>query len=251
MERHMLKDQVAIITGGSRGIGRAIAERFAAEGAAVLLVATTPARLEAAAEAIRSAGGRVAVLAGDVADPAVAERARDLALGEFGRLDILVNCAGIISRTPVEDLPLAEWHRVLDVNLHGTFHFCRAAIPLLVARGRGRVINMTSQMAKLPHPSAAPSYEVSKAGIVALTRHLALRYARAGVCVNAIAPGSIDTDMPKSMTAEARERLRQAIPMGRLGLPDEVASCALFLASSLADYVTGEILDVNGGTLMD
>ena len=247
----LLRGRTAIITGGSRGIGRAIARRFAAQGASSLLVATTPGHLESAAAEVRTMGVRVETLCGDVSDPDLAARALDLCTDRLGQVDILVTCAGIISRTPFEDLPFAEWRRVLDVNLDGTFHFCQRIIPSMAAAGGGSVITMTSQMAKLPHPSAAPSYEVSKAGIVALTRHLALRFARRGVRVNGIAPGSIDTDMPKSMKVEARERLRQAIPMGRLGEPDEVGNAAVFLASPMSSYLTGEILDVNGGSLMD
>lgn len=248
----LLDNKVAIVTGGSRGLGKAIALKFAEHGASLLLVATNQERLEQSAHQIRLLRTtQVDVIAGDVAIPEFAQGVVSKTLDLFGRVDILVNCAGIITRTPVEELSLDDWHRVIDVNLHGTFHLCRAVLPLMREQKFGKVINMTSQMAKLPHPSASPSYEVSKAGQVALTRHLAYHYAQYGVCVNAIAPGSIDTDMPKSMSPEARERLRNAIPMRRLGEPEEVADCALFLASSMSNYITGEVIDINGGTLMD
>ncbi|MCV6636794.1 SDR family NAD(P)-dependent oxidoreductase [Candidatus Albibeggiatoa sp. nov. NOAA] len=248
----LLSNKVAIITGGSRGLGKAIALRFAEQGASVVLVATDEQRLnQAAAEITQATGQSAVVLAGDIADPLFSDTIVQTTQDKFGHIDILVNCAGIVTRTPIEQLPLDEWYRVIDVNLHGTFHLCRAVLPYMRTQEAGKIINMTSQMAKLPHPSAAPSYEVSKAGQIALTRHLAYHYAQYNICVNAIAPGSINTDMPKSMTEAARERLRNAIPLRRLGEPEEVADCALFLASSMSNYITGETIDINGGTLMD
>jgi len=247
----MLHGKTAIVTGASRGIGRAIAETFAKNGASLVLVAREQDELQHAANVVRKNGGRVETLLADVAIPETAKQAVSLAYCFGGGVDVLVNCAGIITRTPFEELSLEEWHSVINVNLHGTFHMCQAVLPMMREAGAGRVINITSQMAKLPHPSAAPSYEVSKAGMVALTRHLALQYAKYNVLVNGIAPGSINTRMPKSMSDEARERLRKGIPMQRLGEPEEVADCVLFLASSLSTYITGEIIDVNGGSLMD
>jgi len=247
----MLKGKTAIITGGSRGIGRAIAERFAEHGARLVLVAREEEDLVDTATFIASRGGTAKTLTADVAVMDTARNAVALAR-EFGpNIDILVNCAGIITRTPFEQLSDAEWRSVLDVNLHGTFYFCQAVLPSMREVGQGRVINITSQMAKLPHPAASPSYEVSKAGMVALTRHLAYQYAPHNVLVNAIAPGSINTSLPKSMTEEARAKLKSGIPMKRLGEPEEVADAALFLASDLSSYITGEVLDVNGGSLMD
>lgn len=196
-------------------------------------------------------GTSVEILASDVSRSETAHEAVDLATVSFGGVDILVNCAGTISRTPFALLGADEWQRVLDVNLTGPFHMAQTAVPSMIARGGGKIINVTSQMARIPHPAAAPSYEVSKAGLAALTRHLALHLAEHGICVNAIAPGSIDTDLPKSMTEEARERLRRAIPLGRLGDPLEVGNLAVFLASSLSDYITGATVTISGGSLMD
>jgi len=247
----LLENKVAIVTGGSRGLGLAIALKFASHGASLILVATNQERLNQAAKEVRNRGAKAEIMAGDIANPAFSEEIVKVTLDNFGQIDILVNCAGVITRTPVETLSLEDWYRVIEVNLHGTFHACRAVLPLMRTQGYGKIINMTSQMAKLPHPSASPSYEVSKAGQIALTRHLAYHYAPYNICVNAIAPGSINTDMPKSMTPEAREHLRRAIPLRRLGEPDEVADCALFLATSMSDYITGETIDINGGTLMD
>lgn len=247
----MLKNKVAIVTGSSRGIGRAIALKFASNGASVTLVADQDkAGLDQVADEVRKIGMKAIIVPGDVARPELSKKAVQRTMDEFGPVDILVNCAGIITRTPVEDLSLEDWFRVIDVNLHGTFHMCRAVLPLMRAKNKGKIINMSSQMAKLPHPSASPSYEVSKAGQIALTRHLAYHYAKYNICVNAIAPGSINTQMPNSMSPEAREKIRQAIPFRRLGEPEEVSDLALFLASSMSDYITGATLDINGGSFM-
>lgn len=247
----MLKNKAAIITGGSRGIGYAIARKFAENGASLLLVALHEERLLQAQKQIRKIGSNADIIYGDIAEPALSKRIVKRALEIFGTIDILVNCAGIITRTPVESLTMNEWHRVINVNLNGTFYLSQAVLPVLCAKNYGKIINITSQMAKLPHPNASPSYEVSKAGMVALTRHLAYHYAKYNICVNAIAPGSIDTDLPKSMPAEARQRFKNAIPFQRLGQPEEVADLALFLASDNSNYITGATINISGGSLMD
>jgi len=247
----MLKDKVAIITGGSRGIGRAIAQKFAENGASLLLVALHEDRLLKAKQEICQMGVKVEILYGDIAKADFSQTILARALDIFGTIDILVNCAGTITRTPVKDLTLDEWHRVIDVNLNGTFYLSQAVLPIMCRKNHGKIINITSQMAKIPHPSASPSYEVSKAGMIALTRHLAFHYAKYNICVNAIAPGSIDTDLPKSMSPEARQRLKNAIPLKRLGDPLEVGSLALFLASDDSNYITGATINISGGSLMD
>lgn len=246
----MLHNKVAIITGASRGLGRAIALKFAENGASTMLVATNEDRLKQVAQEVEYLGVEARMAAGDIAKPEFSTHIMQSTLDAFGKVDILVNCAGIITRAPVEDLSLDDWYRVIDVNLNGTFHMCRAVLPFMRAQQHGKIINMTSQMARLPHPGASPSYEVSKAGQTALTRHLAYHYAKYNICVNAIAPGSIDTELPKSMSPEARERLRNVIPLRRLGEPEEVADCAVFLASPMSNYVTGATIDINGGSLM-
>ena len=247
----MLEKKVAIVTGASRGLGRAIAEKFAVNGANLVLVALHEDGLRNVADVISQLGGSASILAGDIAIPETSQLAFQMALDNHGGVDILVNNVGTISREPVEELSVDSWQRVIDANLNGTFHMSRAVLPYMREQARGKIINMSSQMAKIPHPSAAPSYEVSKSGVVALTRHLAYHYARFNICVNAIAPGSIDTDLPKSMTPAQRQKLKDAVPMRRLGDPEEVADCAFFLASTMSDYLTGEVIDINGGTVMD
>lgn len=251
MNINLLSNKIAVISGASRGIGRDIALRFAKEGASLVLICLkNEDRLDEVRQEVEAMGAKTLSIIGDVSDVKFCELVLEQTVAEFGGADILVNCAGIITRAPFEDLNLDDWHRVIDVNLHGTFYLCRMFLPHMRSKMHGKVINVTSQMAFLPHPGASPSYEVSKAAITALTRHLSFQYAKYNVCINAIAPGSINTDLPKSMTPEARAKLENAIPMRRLGSTEEVGDCALFLASSMSDYVTGTTLHVNGGSLM-
>ena len=251
MHTKLLADKIAVISGASRGIGREIALCFAREGASLVLICLeNESRLAEVHRQIEEIGSTAVSIAGDVSDIEFCESVFAETMRKYGRADILVNSAGTITRAPVEDMTLDEWHRVINVNLHGSFYLCRMFLPVMRKQQSGKVINLTSQMAHTTHPSASPSYEVSKAALTALTRHLAFQYAKYNVCVNAIAPGSIDTDMPKSMSHEARERLKNGVPMTRLGEPQEVGECALFLASEMSDYVTGTTLHVNGGSLM-
>lgn len=245
-----LSGRVAIVTGASRGIGRAIAKAYCAAGAKVVILALHDEKLDEAEQEMRSTGASVSKLCGDVAEPETARRAVKSALALGGAVDVLVNCAGTISRENLEETSDESWGRVLDVNLAGSFYQCREVLPHMRERGRGKIINVTSQMAFMAHPSASPSYEVSKAGLTALTRHIALHYAKFGICANAIAPGSIDTDLPKSMSEEARAKLKAGIPLLRLGETKEVANLALFLASDCSNYITGQTIAITGGSLM-
>ena len=241
---------VAIVTGASRGIGRAIAKAYCTAGAKVVMVALHDDKLDEAEQAMRLTGASVSKICGDVAEPETSRRAVDAALTLGGSVDVLVNCAGTISRESLEETSDESWGRILDVNLAGSFCHCRAVLPHMRERKRGKIINVTSQMAFMAHPSASPSYEVSKAGLTALTRHIALHYAKFGICANAIAPGSIDTDLPKSMSEEARAKLKASIPLLRLGETTEVAGLALFLASDSSNYITGQTIAITGGSLM-
>jgi 3-oxoacyl-[acyl-carrier protein] reductase len=247
----MLRNKAAIVTGGSRGIGYAIARKFADNGASLLLVALHEKGLLRAQKEIRKTGCKVEIIHGDIADPTFSEKIVAQAMKLFGTIDILVNCAGIITRTSFAKLSWDEWQRVIDVNLNGTFYLSQAVLPVFCTKNYGKIVNLSSQMARIPHPNASPSYEVSKAGIVALTRHLAYHYAKYNICVNAISPGSIDTDLNKTMPAEARQRFKNAIPFQRLGLPEEVGDLAMFLASDKSDYITGANINISGGSLMD
>lgn len=240
-----------LITGASGGLGSSISQLFAIEGANLILLGLHPGpKMQRIKDFVSSREADALYFFGDVASPKFCDQVIRSSLKKFKKIDILVNCAGIITRTPFEELSFEEWKLVLNVNLNGTFNMCKKIIPSMAKAGFGRVINITSQMAFLPHPGASPSYEASKAAVTALTRHLASIYADKGVCVNALAPGSINTDLPKSMSASIRAALENKIPMKRLGEPEEVASIVAFLSSPDSAYITGSTIHVNGGTLM-
>ena len=247
----LLKNKIAVITGASRGIGKSISLAFAREGASLVLICHKDINsLNAVKKESELFGVKVFNLMGDVSSEDFCNKVIKKTVDLFGRIDILVNCAGTITRNSVEDMSIKEWHRVIDVNLNGALYLCRNSLPIMRKQKYGKIINVTSQMSHTPHPSASPSYEVSKSGMTALTRHLALKYAEFNVCVNNIAPGSIDTDLPKSMSNDQRQKLKDAVPMNRLGAPEEVADCALFLSSDMASYITGSTIHINGGSLI-
>jgi len=247
----LLQNKIAIITGASRGIGKSIALNFAKNGASLALVCLSDqASLDSVKKEAELLGVKVITFMGDVASESFCNEITSKTSDAFGTVDILVNCAGTITRSVTEEMSSEEWHRVIDVNLHSVLYLSQDVLPIMRKKKYGKIINLTSQMAHAPHPSASPSYEVSKSGITAFTRHLALEYAKFNVCVNNIAPGSIDTDLPKSMSNDARQRLKKAIPMQRLGEVEEVANCVLFLASDMSSYVTGSTIHINGGSLI-
>ena len=273
-----LDGKVAIVTGGANGIGRACCERFSEEGAAVVVADLLEEPGRAAVEQLRSAGARAAFVPLDAADAdandALAARAVEL----FGRLDVLVTAAGIshagyrsgdrdadarMLATAAEslgnparaftELGLDEWQRVIDVNLTGTFLAVRAAARVMVEAGRGgSIVTIASIAAK--HPEAGPaSYAVSKAGVWMLTKHAARSLGPSGIRVNAIGPGFIQTNMTRILEdlPAAQDSLLMTVPLGRIGLPREVADTAVFLASDEASYYTGEILHPDGGFYTD
>jgi 3-oxoacyl-[acyl-carrier protein] reductase len=248
MNRLVLEARSALVTGASRGIGRSIALRFGEEGCDVALnYVAEPARdnareAEDVAEAIRARGHRCLCVEADVTTEAMVAQA----IEAFGKLDILVNNAGITRDRTLKKLGKADWDAVIAVNLTGAFHCTRAAIEHMRERGYGRVISVASVVGQTGNIGQT-SYAASKAGLIGFTKSLAREVARRGITVNAIAPGFIDTEMTRAIPAEALEQALAAIPIGRLGCPEEVASAALFLASDEASYITGHVLAVNGG----
>jgi 3-oxoacyl-[acyl-carrier protein] reductase len=237
-----------VIIGAAGGIGAASAARFAREGARLVLVDANAARLEAmapppgAAEVIRHAA--------DVTDEA-AVAALAAAVGErFGRVDVLVNGAGIIASTPFEAITPAEWRRMVAVNLDAVFLGCRAFLPLLRATGHGRIINFTSLAAQVGGIMAGAHYAAAKAGVMSLTKSLAKYLAADGVRVNAIAPGAVDTELLHAFTPEQREILRENVPVKRFASPEEAAELVAYLASPAADYITGQTINLNGGVYL-
>jgi 3-oxoacyl-[acyl-carrier protein] reductase len=243
----LLQNQVAFITGARRGIGRAIALRFAQEGAdCVLLARSAPDEL---AEEIRALGRRALALAVDVSDAEAVDASVKQAMSEMGRIDILVNNAGIAQDGLLLRMKLEQWQKVIDVNLSGAFYCTKAvARPMLKAES-GRIINISSVIGQMGNAGQA-NYAASKAGLIGFTKSIAKELGSRGITVNAIAPGFITTDMTSEMSEEARTQLLKNIPLGALGEPEDVAHVALFLASAGARYITGQVLNVDGGMIM-
>jgi 3-oxoacyl-[acyl-carrier protein] reductase len=244
-----LDNQVAIVTGASRGIGRAIALELAKQGATVIGTATSESGAAAIGEAFAQAGakGRGAVL--DVNDAAAADAFIDATVKEFGGLNVLVNNAGITKDQLAMRMKDDEFDAVIDTNLRAVFRLSRAVLrPMMKARG-GRIINITSVVGSSGNPGQA-NYAAAKAGVAGMTRALAREIGSRGITVNCIAPGFIDTDMTRVLPEEQRAALTTQIPLGRLGSPEDIAHAVAFLASPFAGYITGTTLHVNGGMYM-
>jgi 3-oxoacyl-[acyl-carrier protein] reductase len=247
-----LEGKVAVVTGGSRGIGRAVAAALAVRGARVVVnYAANEAAAVDTVQMLSAAGGTAVPIRFDVADAAAVDVAfKEIAASEGG-LHILVNNAGVAVNALTLGSKDADWRRALDVNLLGTVNCTRAALrSLMRARDAGRIINITSIVGEMGSSGQGP-YAAAKAGIIGLTKTWAREYASRGITCNAVSPGYIDTDMTAAdLPPERREALMQAIPLGRVGKPEDVAAAVAFLAGPGAGYVTGEVLRVNGGLLM-
>jgi 3-oxoacyl-[acyl-carrier protein] reductase len=243
-----LQGRVAAITGGALGIGRATARLFAAEGATVALGDVEVGAAETVAKEIVNGGGRAIAVAVDVGDAGQVQAFVDRVVGELGRLDIMFANAGIAHSAPFLEHPEAQWHRVLRVNLTGVFLCCQAAARQMVKQGGGRII-ATASINGFRGVENLIGYNVAKAGVIELTKTMAVELAKHHIAVNAIAPAQIDTRLTQSLPEEARQRRVARIPMGRFGEVDEVAKAALFLASDDAAYITGHTLAVDGGYL--
>ncbi|MFM0098127.1 3-oxoacyl-ACP reductase FabG [Paraburkholderia nemoris] len=244
-----LDKQIAIVTGASRGIGRAIALELARQGATVIGTATSESGAAAISEAFNAAGvsGRGAVL--NVNDAAAAEALIDGTVKEFGALHVLVNNAGITQDQLAMRMKDDDWDAVIDTNLKSVFRLSRAVLrPMMKAKG-GRIINITSVVGSAGNPGQV-NYAAAKAGVAGMTRALAREIGSRGITVNCVAPGFIDTDMTKTLPEEQQTALKTQIPLGRLGSPDDIAHAVAFLASPQAGYITGTTLHVNGGMYM-
>lgn len=250
-----LQAKVAIVTGAARGIGQAIAQRLAEEGARVVLVDLDAQAVRATADALVSAGHHCEAQAVDVADgPAVQALVEQLAR-RLGGIDILVNNAGISPKREgrkffVEEMDEAGWNQVLAVNLTSVFLFSQACVPAMKARGGGRIVNISSQSARTRPLSTSAHYAASKAGVTGFSRALATEVGEFGITVNCIAPGLIETEMFKGFSPERQEAAVSQVPLKKAGQPADVAAAAAFLASDDGRYLTGTTIDVNGGLFM-
>jgi 3-oxoacyl-[acyl-carrier protein] reductase len=238
--------KVSLVTGASRGIGRAIAKALAAEGATVVLGARDAARLQAAVAEIAAAGGRAEPLVLDVADRDSVEAGFETLLKAHGRLDHLVNNAGVTRDNLLLRMKDEEWEQVMTTNVTGTFLCTQAALRPMLKQRSGRIVSITSVVGLAGNAGQA-NYAASKAGIVGFTKAVAREVASRSITVNAVAPGFIETDMTAAMTEKAREAVVTAVPMGRVGKAEEVAGAVVFLCSDAAAYVTGQVLGVDGG----
>ncbi|RLA79808.1 MAG: 3-oxoacyl-ACP reductase [Deltaproteobacteria bacterium] len=240
-----LKDKVALITGGGSGIGAAVARRFAQEGAKIAIGDVDVEGAEKVAAEIKDAGGEALICKADVRKRDEVEAMVDHILREYGRLDILINNAGVTRDSLCARMSEEDWNFVVDVNLKGTFLCSKAAFRPMRKQRYGKIVNTASVAVR--GNIGQVNYSASKAGIIGLTRTLALEFARAGICVNCIAPGFIETPMTEGLPEKVKEEALKRIPLGRLGRPEEVANLHLFLASPESDYITGQVFFIDGG----
>ena len=245
-----LSGRVALVTGSSQGLGYALARGLAEAGAWVVLNGRDAAKLEQAAAALRGEGCSVATAVFDVTDSAAVAAAVARIEDEQGPVDILVNNAGIHRRAPLAEMSEADWRAVIDLNLTGAFLVARAVVPTMLARGRGKIINICSVMSELARPTVG-NYTAAKGGLKMLTRSMAVEWAKRGIQANAIAPGYLLTEMTATLAAnpEFNQWICGRTPAGRWGRPEELIGAAVFLASSASDYVNGQMLAVDGGLM--
>jgi 3-oxoacyl-[acyl-carrier protein] reductase len=245
-----LENKVAIVTGGSRGIGRAIALEFAARGAAVVVnYNKSPEAAEEVVKQIQTSGGKAAAFQADVSDFKQAEALVKFSIDTFGGLDILVNNAGITRDQLIMMMPEADWDAVINTNLKSTFNCSKAAVKHMMRKRTGRIVSIASVAGQMGNPGQT-NYSASKGGQIAFTKALAREVAARNITVNAIAPGFVDTEILDAMSPETLEAALKLVPLARKGKPEEIAYAAAFLASDEAAYITGQVLGVDGGMAM-
>ena len=252
LDKYLLAGKVALITGASRGIGKATAILFASLGANVAINGRNHELLLDTANEIEKMNAQSLILEGDISSSTEFPKEMvEKSIKHFGKIDILINNAGTAVHNKFLDMKTADWDRVLNVNLTAAMLFCQAVIPYMKEKKYGKIVNISSLVAKQARLSSAPCYGASKAGLLYLTRHLAKEFGPFGVYVNAICPGQIVAYMTRHWTEEHKKELMEETPLRRLGFPLDVAKAILFLSSDLSSYVNGETINVNGGYVMD
>ena len=241
------KDKVAVITGGSRGIGAAIAAAFYRAGARVAILDIDGEACESRARAMDSSGNNVLALQADVTNEKQVQKIIDRIVERFQRIDILVNNAGILHHQPIEQKAVDDFEKILKVNLTGSFIMCKAVVSIMKKQGGGKIVNIASLGGRTGRPGVGVDYAASKAGLISLTQTLAREVGLSGIYVNAIAPGPILTELTKQVPKEVFAKWNAGRAVNKDGTPEDIANAALFLASEMADWITGVTLDVNGG----
>jgi 3-oxoacyl-[acyl-carrier protein] reductase len=233
-----LSGKAAVITGAARGIGAAIARYLASNGASVVIADISGEAAAGFVSELETEGFKAIAVQTDISDEKSVSGMMDMTLRKFGKVDILVNNAGIIDSNPIPEMKIEDWDKVMGVNLKGTYLCSKAAIDIMIKNGGGRIVNISSMAGQLGGLKVGPDYSASKAGIIGLTKSFARYGAKYGINVNAVCPGFIETEMTKGRDDPA------SVPLGRLGMPEDVAKAVFFLASSLSDYITGATIDV-------
>ncbi|MDG6934706.1 MAG: 3-oxoacyl-ACP reductase FabG [Nitrososphaerota archaeon] len=244
-----LKGKVGVVTAAGRGLGKAIALELASKGCAVLVNSATEKNSSRTESEIRKAGGTAIHKAGDVSDPSFCKSLINLAVSEFGSLDILVNNAGITVIHPAEDFPEKEWEKTMNTNLSSAFYCSKAAAQVMIRKGYGRIINISSAAGITPFPLRL-AYCTSKAALIMMTKAMAIEWAKHGITVNAVAPGWVETEGVKERIAKgyySKNPIVKRSPMGRMGSPSEIAKLVAFIASGDSSYMTGETIVIDGG----
>jgi 3-oxoacyl-[acyl-carrier protein] reductase len=249
MSQKYLTDKVALVTGASRGLGKAIALALAQEGAAIAAVARSDDALKETLEAIRAAGGTAEPFALDVSDEAAVEATVDKITTRFQHVDVLVNNAGVTRDGLLMRMKSDDWDAVLNTNLKGAFNLTKHVGRLMVKQRAGRIVNISSVIGLMGNAGQA-NYAASKAGLIGFSKSVAREFASRGITCNVICPGFIETDMTRGLSEDLRKKLLERIPLQRLGQPEDVAGVAAFLCSPAANYITGQILTVDGGMVM-